>query len=154
MTYKTPVAVAAMVGSMMTFGHVAQAQSVQISRCNVLSGGSFVPALIVSTNGQRQVFGLGDNGLTRRMIFNEGLARAFVITTLGLPDVDFSYGDCAGSGGGIVAPPPPVVLIAAGPPDPEDCGGECCYKEPPICEGSCCYVEPDPCGDGGRYYLE
>lgn len=104
----------------------ASAETIEVQKCNVLSGGSYRPALTVHAGGEKHVFEVGDGVLTRKTIFNEKAALAFVAQRLGLDLKSLSYSDCASPAQGgspaptVVTPPPPP------PPPPVDEGGCSC----------------------------
>jgi hypothetical protein len=76
-------AVAAFVGAMSVASpHGAEAQTIE--RTNIQVDGVFVPSLIVTSNGVRTIHLLGENGLTRSMLFDSAAAAAFVGGQLGV----------------------------------------------------------------------
>ncbi|MDP3863014.1 MAG: hypothetical protein Q8Q63_15670 [Phaeovulum sp.] len=59
------------------------AEAATVSRCSVLTDGSYVPALMVEVNGNIRVHGIGENGLTRSIIFDPDRAVAWARSTYG-----------------------------------------------------------------------
>lgn len=55
------------------------AKAITVSRCNALLDGVYRPVLVVQpTHGEKTIYHIGDEGLTRQIIFNEAAALAWV----------------------------------------------------------------------------
>ncbi|OHC52662.1 MAG: hypothetical protein A3D16_23515 [Rhodobacterales bacterium RIFCSPHIGHO2_02_FULL_62_130] len=74
------------------------AKAITVSRCNALVEGVYQPVLVVQpTKGEKTVYHIGDEGLTRQIIFNEAAALAWVkqrfgenagaVDICGMPDI-------------------------------------------------------------------
>lgn len=50
------------------------ADAYTVSRCNALMDGVYRPVLLVEVNGERSVHRIGEDGLTRSIVFNPGKA--------------------------------------------------------------------------------
>jgi hypothetical protein len=57
----------------------------EVSRTSTLESGIFVPALAVLVAGERHILKLGENGLTRSIVFDADKARAFAVANVTLP---------------------------------------------------------------------
>lgn len=83
---KVLFATIAMIGLALAAVSTASAGGMyEVSRTSTLENGTFVPALAVLAAGERQVFKLGENGLTRDIVFNPDKARAFATSRVALP---------------------------------------------------------------------
>lgn len=94
------------------------ANTTVVTRCNVNTDGTFVPALILQVNGQRQVIQPGQSGLTRRILFNEQLALNFAQQIIGSDAGQLVYVDCGTLAQGGNAGPITVPVVTAVPPPP------------------------------------
>ncbi len=110
------VAVAAFI-SLVSLSQSVDAQSLNLTRCNTKDGSTYVPALLIYSNGARHVFKIGDNGLTRKVMYDAAEAKAFIAQELGLPMDQLSYTDCSAG-----LDSPDIILAPAPPPPPG--GGE------------------------------
>ncbi|WP_136644609.1 hypothetical protein [Tabrizicola sp. YIM 78059] len=81
------------------------ATALTVTRCNALSDGVYRPVLVVEHDGVRTIHAMGEDGLTRSIIFNPEAALSWAKARYGadatLPAV---YADGCGSGGGGGAP--------------------------------------------------
>lgn len=83
---KVLFAAIAMIGLTLAAVSTASAGGMyEVSRTSTLENGTFVPALAVLAAGERQVFKLGENGLTRDIVFNADKALAFAARNVALP---------------------------------------------------------------------
>ena len=73
----------ALIGVIVLSG-AQSAKTITVSRCNALVDGIFRPVLVVQpTHGEKTVYHIGDEGLTRQILFNEAAALAWVKQLLG-----------------------------------------------------------------------
>lgn len=59
------------------------ANAYSISRCNALLDGVYRPALLVEVNGEAHVHHMGDDGLTRSIVFNADKALQWAVSRYG-----------------------------------------------------------------------
>ena len=72
--------------AMMTMATTAMAGGMyEVSRTSTLEAGIFVPALAVLVAGERHILKLGENGLTRSIVFDADKAKAFAEANVALP---------------------------------------------------------------------
>ncbi|MFN6924024.1 MAG: hypothetical protein ACK4P8_00065 [Tabrizicola sp.] len=96
------------------------ASALTVERCNQLSDGVYRPVLIVEHDGVRTVHAMGEDGLTRSILFNPAAALAWAQERYGADaTVPSSYVDACGAGGGGGASPP----VAEDDDDDDDDGG-------------------------------
>lgn len=77
------------------------ASAMTVTRCNALSDGVYRPVLIVEHDGTRTVHAMGEDGLTRSIIFNPEAALAWAQDRYGADaTVPAGYVDTCGSAGG------------------------------------------------------
>lgn len=77
------------------------ASALTVTRCNQLDDGVYRPVLVVEHDGQTQVHMLGEDGLTRSILFNPAAALAWAQERYGADaSVPATYVDACGSGGG------------------------------------------------------
>src|SRR3989338_8439660 len=66
-------------GGVIVMSGAHSAKAITVSRCNALVEGVYQPVLVVQpTKGEKTVYHIGDEGLTRQIIFNEAAALAWV----------------------------------------------------------------------------
>lgn len=61
----------------MLFASTLGASAATVSRCNVLAGDTYVPALMIEINGHAELVRIGQRGLTRSDVFDAGRAIAW-----------------------------------------------------------------------------
>lgn len=88
------------------------ASALTVKRTNRLIDGTYVPVLIVRHDGQTFVHQIGEDGLTRAILFNRAKALAWAKAKYGAMATDVTQGD--GSDGG---------FASAGGDDDDDDGG-------------------------------
>jgi hypothetical protein len=71
----------------------AAANTVEVTRCNILDSGTYVPVLVIDQDGSKSVFRIGQDGLTRQIVFNSEAALAWAGAKLGVTDI--TYRDCS-----------------------------------------------------------
>lgn len=77
------------------------AQALTVSRCNQLIDGVYKPVLVVEDNGNTVVHQIGDDGLSRRVLFDPKAALAWAVQKYGADAATSSnIGDCFLDGGG------------------------------------------------------
>lgn len=77
------------------------ASALTVTRCNALSDGVYSPVLIVEHDGVRTIHAMGEDGLTRSIIFNPEAALAWAQQRYGADaTIPATYNDACGSGGG------------------------------------------------------
>jgi hypothetical protein len=87
------------------------AQALTVTRCNVNVEGVFRPALKIKGETETSTVVIGQNGLTRRIIFNQDALEAWVEERFGASMV---FSDCAYTRD----PSPSIAVPAAAPPPP------------------------------------
>ena len=87
----------ALVGVMLVASTLG-AEAYTVSRCNVQAGGEFVPVLMVEVNGERSVHRLGEEGLTRSILFDPQAALAWAMSKYGGASSWSVAGPCFGEG--------------------------------------------------------
>ena len=93
------------------------ASALTVERCNQLSDGVYRPVLIVEHDGVRTVHAMGEDGLTRSILFNPAAALAWAQERYGADaTVPSTYVDACGSGGA-------SLLVAHDDDDDDDDGG-------------------------------
>ena len=102
---------------LVILGYAPGAGALTVTRCNILTDGVFSPAILVENDGQTQVFRVGDSGLTRRILFSETEALAWVQGVFGGSTVVPTFVDCADSD---MASPTPITTPTT---EPEVFGG-------------------------------
>jgi hypothetical protein len=100
------------------------AQALTVTRCNQLSDGVYRPVLIVEHDGTFTVHAMGEDGLTRSILFNPGAALAWAQERYGADaTVPASYVEACGTyGGGSGLPAPSEVAVVADDDDDDDGG--------------------------------
>lgn len=92
------------------------ANALTVGRCSVLVDGVYIPVLVVENDGQKTVHQIGEDGLTRRIVFNVNAALDWATQVYGVDEQSVSYSDkCHTS----IEPPSP----AGEAPPPDDGGG-------------------------------
>lgn len=59
------------------------ANAMTVARCNVLLDGTYRPALLVEANGESTIHQIGEEGLTRGVVFDEAAALAWAAERYG-----------------------------------------------------------------------
>lgn len=77
----------------VVFGAGSAASAMTVTRCNKLINGVFRTVIIVNHDGEKTVYPLGEDGLTRRIAYDARAAIAWASQKYGVDDV--FYGDCA-----------------------------------------------------------
>ena len=131
---------------------MALAETTSVSRCNFSEGAAYKPGLRITKDGETRLIKVGEQGLTRRIIFDDALARKYVRAQLspegGASNVSFTnacsssatYSYAEDDDAVVVADvevPPTRVPPTRVPPDrgPTDCGPTDCG--PTDCGPSC-----------------
>lgn len=85
-----------LLGTFFAVGTIG-AQATTVTRCNIASGvnGIYVPVLDVSAGGQNHRFFMGDQGLTRAVIYDPEAALQWVSNQLGLDAASLTMDLCA-----------------------------------------------------------
>lgn len=97
------------------------AQALTVTRCNVLIDGTYKPVLVVEDNGTKTVHQIGEDGLTRRVLFDADAALQWAVQKYGADAASSSYGgSCFG------AAPGAIDSAGAGPADDDDDEDEGC----------------------------
>ena len=134
----------------------AFADTTNVSRCNYTDGGGYLPGLWITRDGATRLIKVGEEGLTRRILFDNTMAMDFARTQIGgdagagqismtnsCSSASYSY---AAEDDVIVAAVLPASCgpVDCGPPDcgPPDCGPPDCG--PPDCGPPDC--GPPDCG--------
>lgn len=77
------------------------AQALTVTRCNELVDGVYKPVLVVNDNGNVVVHQIGDDGLTRRVLFDADAALQWAVQKYGADAAASSYGGtCFGAAPG------------------------------------------------------
>ena len=101
MTETSPLFMRSVLVVVLVLAGSAGAQALTVTRCNVMKDGVFRPALIVDQGGQKTVFHIGEDGLTRSTIFDAGKAVAWAEAKFGVEAGSATvYKLCAGLVGG------------------------------------------------------
>ena len=135
----------------------AFAETTSVSRCNTLEGATQVPALWITKDGVTKLTKIGENGLTRRIMFDDQLAMDFVRAQMGSSagSSHVSFTNSCSSGGYSYAAEEPVTIKVAvtGPATEEECLSEECLNPvdcgPAYCGPTDCgptYCGPTDCG--------
>jgi hypothetical protein len=101
------------VAGMFLISTAMGAQAATVSRCNVLLDGVYRPVLLVVANGEKTVHHIGENGLTRSIVFNPDAALQWAAAAYGA-DVEYGGNTC-----GIVASDSGTDPV---PVPPSECG--------------------------------
>ena len=59
------------------------AEALTVGRCNMLVDGVYKPVLVVENDGQKTIHEIGEDGLTRRIVFNANAALAWAVEKYG-----------------------------------------------------------------------
>jgi hypothetical protein len=98
------------------------AQALTVTRCNLLIDGVYKPVLVVNDNGTQTVHEIGEDGLTRRVLFDSDAALQWAIQKYGADAASSSYGGtCFGAAPG--ATDSKAAAAAAPSDDDDDYGG-------------------------------
>lgn len=123
---------------------MALAETTSVSRCNFTEGAAYKPGLWITKDGVTRLVKVGEEGLTRRIIYDDTLASDFVRAQLGGQDgaaIVSLTNSCSTSATFSYAEEDDAVVVAVVelPPDcgPSECG-------PPDCGPSEC--GPPDCG--------
>lgn len=76
------------------------ASALTVQRKNVLVDGTYTPALVVKHNGETIVHLIGEDGLTRSILFNRQKALAWVQAKYGAEALDVTQSGTGGGDGG------------------------------------------------------
>ncbi len=96
------------------------AQALTVTRCNVLVDGTYKPVLVVEDNGTQTVHQIGEDGLTRRVLFDADAALQWAVQKYGADAASSSYGGtCFGAAPGATD----SAGAAPAPADDDDYGG-------------------------------
>lgn len=101
------------------------AEAMTVGRCNMRDGNGFRPVLLITDNGQTTVLRPGDDGLTRRILFDPEATVAWAAAAYGIAPGAVHYSDLChaeGHGEAIAHPhaPDPVAVDPAEPEDPDE----------------------------------
>ena len=128
----------------------AFADSTYVSRCNYTEGARYLPGLWITRGGVTRLIKVGEEGLTRRILFNNTMAMDFARAQIGADAgaAQISMTNSCSSSSYSYAAEEDVIVAAdlpascgpvdCGPPDcgPPDCGPPDCG--PPYCELEVC----------------
>ena len=128
----------------------AFADSTYVSRCNYTEGARYLPGLWITRDGATRLIKVGEEGLTRRILFNNTMAMDFARAQIGADAgaAQISMTNSCSSSSYSYAAEEDVIVAAdlpascgpvdCGPPDcgPPDCGPPDCG--PPDCELEVC----------------
>ena len=135
----------------------AFAETTSVSRCNTTEGATQVPALWITKDGVTKLTKIGENGLTRRIMFDDQLAMDFVReqmgSSAGSSHVSFTN-SCSSASYSYSAEEPVAIKVAVtGPATEEKCLSEECMIPvdcgPAYCGPTDCgptYCGPTDCG--------
>lgn len=79
------------------------ASALTVKRTNMMIDGAYVPVLVVRDDGQTYIHQIGDDGLTRSIMFNRKKALAWAREKYGAEVTDATVEDSGGGGGLAVA---------------------------------------------------
>ncbi len=95
------------------------AQALTVTRCNVLVDGTYKPVLVVEDNGTQTVHQIGEDGLTRRVLFDADAALQWAVQKYGADAASSSYGGTCLARHRVrptrpaLPPPPPMMTTTA-----------------------------------------
>lgn len=107
-------------GVVIVMGPVG-AEALTVGRCNHLIDGVYKPVLVVKNNDSKTIYQIGENGLTRSVVFNDEAALAWASEKYGSPLAAVQYDDSC-TVDARSDPASPVLLT----PGDGDCGGSDC----------------------------
>jgi hypothetical protein len=76
------------------------ASALTVKRTNMMIDGAYVPVLVVKDGGQTYIHQIGDDGLTRAIMFNRKKALVWARDKYGAEITDATVEDSGGGGGG------------------------------------------------------
>jgi hypothetical protein len=93
------------------------ASALTVTRCNMLSDGVYRPVLVIESGGSTTVHPMGEDGLTRSILFNPAAALAWAKERYGADASVVSQSlSCGETGGGGIA----LVVSVPGDDDDDD----------------------------------
>lgn len=115
----TPRLIRAAAVGVLLIATTSGAQALTVTRCNQLIDGVYKPVLIVENDGETMVHQIGDDGLTRRVLFDADAALQWAVQKYGADAATSSHdGTCFGAAPGATDAP-----AAAGKPIMDDDDG-------------------------------
>lgn len=107
---------------MLVISTTQGASALTVTRCNQLDDGVYRPVLVIEHNGETHVHSMGEDGLTRSILFNANAALAWAQQRYGADaTVPATYGDNCGSPSG--SSPMPIPVDGDDDDDDDDGGG-------------------------------